>query len=139
VTGNASPLQVNGSWHQLAGTATGGCADALTHKQTNDANTADWIFTPGAGRTCTFRAYVPNSSAITSTSATYKGWDTAPGRHDPADRLGEVRADQQANRGGWMLVGSFGPTKTGTIDLQLYDDGSEPTVEVADMVTAACT
>jgi transcriptional regulator with XRE-family HTH domain len=139
VSGNATPMQVAGSWQALAGTAAAGCADALTHKQTNDANTADWILTPGVGRICTFRAYIPNSGVITSTNATYKGWDTAPGRHDPVDRLGQVRTNQQANRGGWMLIGSFGPTQTGTIDLQLYDNESDKTLEVADTVTATCT
>jgi hypothetical protein len=33
---------------------------------------------------------------------------------------------------------TFGPTKNGTIDLQIYDDYPEHKIEVASTVTATC-
>jgi transcriptional regulator with XRE-family HTH domain len=137
-TGAALPLDTSGSWTTLAGSATAGCTQALIHEATDSGDGANWIFNPGVGKTCMFRVHIPNSAIVTAKNVTYQAWDSQPGEHHDVDRIGDnVPANQQANRGGTITV-TFGPTKNGTIDLQLYDDFSEHAIEVADTVTATC-
>ncbi|MEV0406778.1 hypothetical protein [Actinoallomurus sp. NPDC050550] len=137
-TGPAIPIDTTGSWTPLPGSATGNCGEALTHRTTDNSNGANWVFKPGVGKTCTFKIYIPNSTAITARNVTYQAWDTLPGKHFPQNRIGgNVRADQFANRGGAITI-TFGPTKNGTIDLQIYDNYPDHTIEVADTVAATC-
>ncbi|WP_433179625.1 helix-turn-helix domain-containing protein [Actinoallomurus sp. CA-150999] len=137
-TGHAVAIDTTGSWTPLPGSATGGCGEALTHRTTDNSDGANWVFYPGVGKTCTFKIYIPNSTAITARNVTYQAWDTLPGKHFDPNRIGgNVRADQFANRGGAITL-TFGPTKNGTIDLQIYDNYQDNTVEVADTVAATC-
>ncbi|GLY79575.1 serine/threonine-protein kinase [Actinoallomurus iriomotensis] len=131
-------MDTSGSWEPLAGSGTGGCGDALIHRTTDSGDGANWAFYPGVGKTCTFRIDIPASDVITATNVIYQAWDTLPGKHTPEHRIGgNVRTDQRANRGRAMTL-SFGPTKTGTIDLQIYDDYAEHKIEAAGTVTATC-
>ncbi|GLY88259.1 serine/threonine-protein kinase [Actinoallomurus iriomotensis] len=131
-------MDTSGSWKPLAGSGTGGCGDALIHRTTNSGDGANWVFYPGAGKTCAFRIDIPDSDVITATNVIYQAWDTLPGKHDPEHRIGgNVRTDQRANRGRAMTL-SFGPTKNGTIDLQIYDGYAEHKTEAAGTVTATC-
>jgi hypothetical protein len=137
-TGRARAMDTSGSWKPLAGTGTGGCGDALIHRTTDSGDGANWFFYPGVDKTCTFRIDVPDSDVITATNVIYQAWDTIPGEHTNEHRIGgNVRTDQQANRGRAMTL-TFGPTKNGTIDLQIYDDYPEHKIEVASTVTATC-
>lgn len=138
-TGSALPLDTSGDWRPLAGGATDpDCGQPLIHVATDSGDGANWIFHPGAGKSCQFRIFIPQSTAVTATNVTYQAWDTQPGEHHDIDRIGDnVHADQRASRGG-IITETFGPTKNGTIDLQLYDDFSEHATEVADTVTAIC-
>jgi serine/threonine protein kinase len=136
-TGNAY-MDTTGSWTPLPGSATAGCGNALIHRTSDSSDGANWIFSPGVGKTCTFQIFIPNSSAVTASRVTYQAWATIPGQHDGANRIGaNVQANQQAHRGGTVTI-KFGPTKSGMIDLQLYDDYPDHTIEVADRVTATC-
>jgi transcriptional regulator with XRE-family HTH domain len=137
-TGAALPLDTSGSWTTLDGHASAGCSQPLIHQATDSGDGANWIFHPGVGKTCMFRVHIPNSNVVTARNVTYQAWDTQPGEHHDIDRIGDnVHADQQANRGGTITV-TFGPTKNGTIDLQLYDNFSEHAAEVADTAAAVC-
>ncbi|MDN3354328.1 serine/threonine-protein kinase [Actinomadura sp. DC4] len=137
-TGHALAIDTTGSWDPLAGTATAGCGDALIHRTTDSSDGANWVFNPGAGRTCTFRIDVPDSRRITADNVTYQAWDTLPGKHYDSHRIGgNVRGDQRTNRGRAITI-TFGPTKNGTIDLQIYDDYADHTIEAAGTVTATC-
>ncbi|WP_345434239.1 hypothetical protein [Actinoallomurus vinaceus] len=137
-TGHAMAIDTTGSWTPLPGSATGGCGEALIHRTTDNGDGANWVFYPGVGKTCTFKIYIPNSNAITARNVTYQAWDTLPGKHYDSNRIGgNVRTDQFANRGRSITL-TFGPTKNGTIDLQIYDDYADKTVEVADTVAATC-
>lgn len=138
-TGNALPLDTSGDWRTLDnGPTVPGCGQPLIHVATDSAAGANWIFHPGVGKSCSFRVFIPQSTVVTATNVTYQAWDSQPGEHHDIDRIGDnVHADQRDNRGGTITV-TFGPTKNGTIDLQLYDDFSEHATEVADTVTAIC-
>ena len=137
-TGRAMPLDTSGSWTSLAGSATAGCGDALLHRTTESGAGANWVFFPGAGKTCAFRIDVPDSDAVTAGNVIYQAWDTLPGEHTPVHRSGgNVRADQRANRGRAIAI-TFGPTRSGTIDLQIYDGYAEHKVEAAARATATC-
>ena len=137
-TGDALPMDTSGSWQTLDGSASAGCGEALVHEATDSGDGANWIFHPGVGRSCTFRIHIPDSAVVTARNVTYQAWDTQPGDHRDANRIGRnAYADQHANRGGVITL-TFGPTKNGTIDLQLYDDHSEHATEVADTVVATC-
>ncbi|GAA0369107.1 serine/threonine protein kinase [Actinoallomurus spadix] len=137
-TAGAVGMDTSGSWTALAGTATGSCGNALTHRTSDNAAGANWVFHPGAGRTCAFRIDLPNSTAVDANAVTYQAWDTLPGKHTDEHRIGgNVRADQLASRGKAITL-TFGPTKSGLIDLQLYDNYDDHRTEVAGTVTATC-
>ncbi|WP_345354907.1 serine/threonine-protein kinase [Actinoallomurus liliacearum] len=137
-TGDAVAMDTSGSWTPLAGTGTGGCGNALIHRTTDSSDGANWVFHPGVGKTCVFRVDIPNSSVVDASIVTYQAWDTIPGKHTDGHRIGgNVRANQSANRGKALTV-TFGPTKNGVIDLQIYDDYPEHRTEVAGTVTATC-
>ncbi|MBP2708597.1 hypothetical protein JOL79_32985 [Microbispora sp. RL4-1S] len=137
-TGDAVALNTSGSWRPLPGGSTGNCGAALIHKTTDSGDGANWVFHPGAGKTCTFGIHIPNSNVITARNATYQAWDTLPGEHFDEHRIGaNVSVNQRANRGGTITI-EFGPTKNGTIDLQLYDNYPDRAVEAAGTVTATC-
>jgi hypothetical protein len=100
---------------------------------------ANWYFTPGRNATCTFDISIPASSVITAYRATYQAWETRPGKHLDQYRIGtNASADQKAHRGGTITL-TYGPTTTGLIDLQLYDDNADNTWETAGSVTAICS
>ena len=137
-TGDAFPMDTSGTWTALEGSKSAGCGTALIHEAADDAAGANWIFTPGVGKTCTFRIHIPDSSVVTARNATYQAWETQPGEHEDEYRIGgNVQANQQAHLGGTITL-TFGPTRNGTIDLQLYDNHSEHAIEVADTVVASC-
>lgn len=137
-TRDAVAMDTSGSWVPLPGSATGRCGAALIHRTNDSGAGANWVFYPGAGKTCTFAIDVPDSSAVTARTATYQAWETVPGQHHDDDRIGDnLQANQQAGRGKSITL-TFGPTKNGTIDLQLYDNYPEHSTEVAGTVTATC-
>lgn len=110
----------------------------MIHVTVDKDGAANWVFTPGVGATCTFQIYIPDSVRITANGVTYQAWETLPGNHTDVHRIEtNVPENQKAHRGGMITI-TFGPTKTGTIDLQLYDDYADHTLEVAGMVTATC-
>lgn len=130
----------SGGWASLPGSATGGCGNALTHQTTGQAAGANWDFAPGVGATCTFQIYIPRSNEITTTDAIYQAWDTLTGQHTDGHRISpdsDQTENQEGNRGGVITL-QFGPTKSGTMDLQLYDGNADNTYEVAGMVKATC-
>ncbi|WP_345465508.1 serine/threonine-protein kinase [Actinoallomurus oryzae] len=137
-TGKAVAMDTTGSWNPLAGSGTAGCGDALIHRTTGSGDGANWIFYPGVGKTCTFRIDVPASDVVTASNVIYQAWDTIPGKHTDEHRIGgNIRTDQRANRGRAITI-TFGATKNGTIDLQIYDDYPEHEIEAASTVTATC-
>jgi hypothetical protein len=131
-------IDTTGSWTPLAGSATDGCGEALIHRTSDNGDGANWIFNPGVGKTCTFHINIPDSKVVTADNVTYQAWDTRPGEHSKEHRIGgNVREDQKANRGRAITI-AFGPTKNGTIDLQIYDDSPGHEIEAAGVVTAEC-
>lgn len=123
----------SGSWYALAGSDTG-CGAGYYRKQTGVQAKADWIFAPGAGKSCSFAMAIPDSPTITSANAEFQLYDATVHSH----LLARQYLDQAGRRGGSIVLSPGTPTATGTYDLQIYDDSDTKTTEYAGTVVATC-
>lgn len=123
-----------GWWASLAGSDTG-CGQGYYRKQTGVQAKADWTFTPGIGKNCTFTIAIPDSTTITSANAEYQVYDATT----HSNLLTRQYLDQAGHRGGSIILLAGAPTTTGTYDLQIYDNSDSKTTEYAGTVTATCT
>lgn len=127
------------TWYSLSNSAIDGCGNGSTRTQNGNGADADWVFTPGSNVSCVFNIYVPDSSAITTTSAHYQLYDST-GNHASSNKLHEHYMAQAGFRGDWITFNSTPiSSPTGTFDLQLYDDRNLGTVQAADVVSATCS
>ena len=113
-----------------------GCGDGKTRIQTGNKGSADWIFSPGQGKSCTFTIYIPDSGKITSKSAEYQVYDSATSHSNLLKRQYMSQIDR---RGGSMVLDSVQLSGTGVYDVQLYDDNDYGTTEFAGVITATCS
>jgi len=123
-----------GEWTQLDGSAQEGCGDGFGHKETGDRSAADWVFTPGTGKNCSFTIFIANSASVTATSAEYQLFDATV----HSRLLSRQELNQAAQRGGTVSL-TAPVTTTGSYDLQLYDFTGQATTEYAGAVTLTCT
>lgn len=121
-------------WYAVSGSDTG-CGEGYWHKRTGDLAAADWIFTPGPGRTCSFAMSVAQSRTITSGATEYQLYDGT----GHSNLLSHTYLNQADNRGGQVDWAPALATATGTYDLRLYDRYADSTVEYAGTVTATCS
>ena len=131
-----NPVQYSGDWYSLSGTGSQGCGDGKTRKQTGNKASADWIFSPGPGKSCTFTIYIPKDHTITSKTAEYQVYDSATSH---SNRLKQQYMSQVDRLGGSMVLDSVATSSTGVYDVQLYDDTDPGTTEFAGVITANCS
>jgi hypothetical protein len=131
-----SGMTRDGTWNKINGSATAGCTDGYWHKQIGGGQgDADWVFSPGKGKSCTFTIYIADSTTITATRAEYQLYD------DPKSHthllMPQQYLNQAAHRGSTMTL-TPPATTTGTYDLQIYDFAADGTDEYAGVVTLTC-